>query len=318
MIQVADPPFFSAERIEQLVTTADLLDPITHAMIAVSNGEALHPPRFAAPVNEAGRMGLMYGGLTDPPIHGVKVISLYPGAAAMGLTSHQGLFLLFSSTDGRPMAVMDADMLTALRTAAMSIVATRALARPDPRIITVCGAGHQAERHARASLRHFPDARVRIWARRPERAVAMRDRLTDAGPVEAVEDLAHAISGADVVHTTTSSRLPFLPGALLEPGQHVNLVGASLADSREVDDEAVARSSMFTDSIESAGREAGEILGAASAGVIAKDHPLVEIGQVLAGGHPGRSSAQQITAYKSHGLIVQDLAAGMTVVDRAG
>jgi ornithine cyclodeaminase len=222
--------------------------------------------------------------------------------------------LLFDSGDGRPLAIFDADGLTALRTAAMSMVATRALARPDPQVITICGAGEQADWHLRASLACFPQAQLRIWARRPETAQSLRDRHTaDRGRIEISADLHAALRGADVIHTTTAAKTPFLPGAWLEPGQHVNLVGASLADAREIDDDAVARMSMFTDSAESSSRESGEILGAKRSGAVGPDHAVTEIGRILSGAAPGRSDPAQITAYKSHGLIVQDLVAAHTV-----
>lgn len=311
------PLFLSAQDIAQTITFQDLFEPLERAMIAVSKGAATHPPRFAAPINPEGRMGVMYGSLRDPAIHGAKILSLFPGAPAMGLSSHQGFVMLFDSTTGSPLVICDADRITALRTAAMSMVATKALARPNPKIITVCGAGEQADWHTRMSLFCFEAAQIRLWARRPEASHALRDSFgADKDRIVVVGDLAEAISGADIIHTTTAAKQAFLPGALLEPGQHLNLAGASLADSREIDDEAVAKICAFTDSRESASREAGEFLGAQKAGVITADYPLIEIGEVLAGAEFGRRSDQDITAYKSHGLIVQDLATAYEVYRR--
>ncbi|GGA26249.1 ornithine cyclodeaminase family protein [Neptunicoccus cionae] len=304
------PVFLDAQKLSQLITFADLFDPLEKAMIAVSRGAASHPPRFAAPVNEKGRMGVMYGSLATPAVHGAKILSLFPEAPAMGLSSHQGFVSLFDSETGSPLAICDADRITAMRTAAMSMVATRALARPDPQVITVCGAGEQAEWHIRTSLHGFKTATLRIWARRPEQARAMSAQFSDQSDrVCVVSDLGEAIKGADVIHTTTASKTPFLSGDLLEAGQHINLVGASLADSREIDDRAVARVNAFTDSAESASREAGEFIGARQAGVIDDSYQITEIGAVLDGKAQGRGSHAEITAYKSHGLIVQDLVA---------
>jgi ornithine cyclodeaminase/alanine dehydrogenase-like protein (mu-crystallin family) len=244
------PPYFSAQDIYSCLSVKDLIAPLGVAMIAVSEGRATHPPRFAAPVNTAGRMGVMYGGLEDPPLHGAKFLSLYPDAPALGLSSHQGFVLLFDSRDGRPIACFDADGITALRTAAASMLASQVLARANPETITICGAGEQAEWHLRASLECFEDADIRIWARRPEAATALRDR--DRISVE--PDLEAAIRGADIIHTATAAREAFLCGAVLEAGQHLNLVGASLADSRELDNEGVGRVSMFTDALESSAR----------------------------------------------------------------
>lgn len=314
---MTSPRTFSAAEISDRMTVPGLLGPLRHAMISVSQGTAVHPPRFAVPVNPAGRMGVMYGALGDPAVHGAKILSLYPGAPAMGLSSHQGYVLLFDSTDGRPLGIFDADGLTAMRTAAVTMLATQALACRTPRIMTICGAGEQAEWHLRGCLACFPDADLRLWARRAEAAQALRARFPAEASIEVVHDLATAITGADVIHTTTAARAPFLPGALLEPGQHINLVGASLADSREIDDAGVARLRMFTDSRESASREAGEILGAIRSGVVAKDYPVIEIGAVLSGAVVGRQAKDDITGYKSHGLIVQDLAAAAAVLTSA-
>ncbi|MEP2715378.1 ornithine cyclodeaminase family protein [Pseudophaeobacter sp.] len=316
---MTSPAVFSAADVFASVQLTDLLQPLALAMQAVTQKTANHPPRFAAPVNAQGRMGLMYGSLQEPPLHGAKVLSLFPGAPAMGLSSHQGFVVLFDSQDGRPMAICDADALTALRTAAMSMLATQALARPDPRIITICGAGEQAEWHLRGSLACFPTAEIRIWARRAEAAKDLVQRIADGTPqVRAIADLPQAVQGADVIHTTTASKSAFFTGEWLEAGQHINLVGASLADSRELDDTGVARVTMFTDSTESSSRESGEILEAKAAGKIPADYPVTEIGQVLLGLHSGRASAKEITAYKSHGLILQDLVAAFEVLKLSG
>ncbi|WP_375175039.1 ornithine cyclodeaminase family protein [Pseudooceanicola sp.] len=307
----------TAKQVLGRITVAELVPVMEAAMRDVSAGAALHPPRFAIPINDAGRMGLMYGALRNPPLHGAKVLSLYPGAPAQGLSSHQGFVLLFESEQGRPVAAIEADALTALRTAAVSMLATRALARPDPRVFTVCGAGEQAETHVQGILQCFEPSEIRIWARRPEAAHALAAHIAD-DRLRVTEDLADAVAGADVITTATSSRTAFLAGSALAPGQHVNLVGASLADSREVDDAAVARLSMFTDSLESSGRESGEILDAKAAGAIPDDYAVKELGAVLSGQVAGRLGDDEITGYKSHGLIVQDLAAGWHIAETLG
>lgn len=307
----------TAKQVLGRITVAELVPVMDAAMRDVSAGQALHPPRFAIPVSDAGRMGLMYGALRNPPLHGAKVLSLFPDAPKHGLSSHQGFVLLFESEMGRPVAAVEADALTALRTAAVSMLATKALGRSEPRIFTVCGAGEQAELHLQGILQCFAPREIRLWARRPEAARALATHFRDA-PLRIVEDLDEAIAGSDVITTATSARTAFLPGAALEPGQHVNLVGASLADSREIDDTGVARMTMFTDALESSGRESGEILEAKAAGIISETYPVTELGAVLAGNAPGRSGASQITGYKSHGLIVQDLAAGWHIAEALG
>jgi|TARA_R110000764_G_scaffold177632_2_gene263817 ornithine cyclodeaminase/alanine dehydrogenase-like protein (mu-crystallin family) len=307
----------TAAQVLSRITVAELVPVMEVAMRDVSTGQALHPPRFAVPVSEAGRMGLMYGALRNPPLHGAKVLSLFPDAPKYGLSSHQGYVLLFESLRGEPVAVIEADALTALRTAAVSMLATRVLSRPDPRVFTVCGAGEQAENHVQGILQCFDPTEVRIWSRRPEAAHALAGHFPDS-VVRVVEDLTGAVAGADVLTTATAAKTAFLAGDLLEPGQHVNLVGASLADAREVDDTAVARMVMFTDALESSNRESGEILGAKAAGFVPETFAAQELGAVLSGRANGRTEQSQITAYKSHGLIVQDLAAGWHIAKTLG
>jgi ornithine cyclodeaminase/alanine dehydrogenase-like protein (mu-crystallin family) len=307
----------TAKQVLGRVTVADLVPVMDTAMREVSARQALHPPRFAVPVSDTGRMGLMYGALRNPPLHGAKVLSLFPDAPKHGLSSHQGFVLLFESELGRPVAAIEADALTALRTAAVSMLATRTFARSEPRIFTVFGAGEQAELHLQGILQCFAPTEIRLWARRPEAARALAAHFSNA-PLRIVEDIGDAVAGSDVITTATSASKAFLPGAALEPGQHVNLVGASLADAREIDDTGVARMTMFTDALESSGRESGEILEAKAAGVIDEDYPVTELGAVLAGDAPGRTDAAQITGYKSHGLIVQDLAAGWHIAETLG
>ncbi|MFN3260728.1 MAG: ornithine cyclodeaminase family protein [Pikeienuella sp.] len=284
-------------------------------MIDLSEGRAIVPARCVVNLGGGDRLGLMPGAWGG--VHGVKVLSLFPGNPAKGRSSHLGHLLLFDRETGETIAALEADALTALRTAAMTCLATRALARPGPRHFAILGAGEQAAAHLAAFRARFEPEEIRIWARRPERAAAL---IAAAGPERLVlaETLERALAGADVVTALTAARAPFLPGRLLQPGQHVNLVGASLADQREIDDEGVARARLFTDSRESASREAGEIIGARASGAILDDVALTEIGAVLSGAAPGRGGAGELTLYKSHGVIVQDLAVGLAVLRARG
>jgi ornithine cyclodeaminase/alanine dehydrogenase-like protein (mu-crystallin family) len=312
------PTFFGSNDIKNAVTVVDLLQSLEGAMIMVSDQMVNHPPRLVTNVNDKGKLGVMYGALQNPAVHGAKILSLYPDAPASGLSSHQGNFLLFDSDDGRPIAIFDADALTAIRTAAATLLATVTLAKPDPKIITVCGAGEQAYWHIRGFLDQFDTARIRVWARDEARAQQLVNKFEEeVDRLDVVLTLPEAICGADVVTTVTASKTAFLPGALLEPGQHVNLVGASIANVREIDDEGVARLSLFTDALTSSKIESGEVIEAKENGVIGADYQITEIGEVLSGRHAGRTSQNQITGYKSHGLIVQDLAAGYEIFSRS-
>ncbi|WP_158965011.1 ornithine cyclodeaminase family protein [Chachezhania sediminis] len=309
----------TADQIRATLTVGALIPAIEQAMKEVSAGDALHPPRFAVPINEKGRMALMYGALREPRRHGLKVLSLYPDAPKMGLSSHQGFVVVFDSDTGVPLIAADADALTALRTSAASMLSIRALARPDPKVFAVFGAGEQAEWHIRGALECFAPTEIRLWSRRPEQALHLAAHFPEAAAIlRCVPTLEVAAGGADVLITATAARTAFFPGALLEPGQHLILVGASLADAREVDDEAVARVRMFTDSLESSSRESGEIIDARTAGAIPEDYAVTEIGAVLSDPSLFVRGDGEITAYKSHGLIVQDLAAAVLAGERVG
>lgn len=308
------PRFISSSDIKNNVTVGDLIGPLSEAMIAVAQRRAVHPRRIATDLAGPGKLGVMFGGIATPYVHGAKILSLYPDAPKMGLSSHQGVVVLFDSTDGRPLSILDADTLTAMRTAGISVLATKTLARPNPSTITVCGAGEQASWHVDTFLQTMPEANIRIWARDPVKAETLASCFGQFDDrISVFSDLAEAVSGADVVNTVTASKTAFLPGRLLEPGQHVNLVGASLASAREIDDHGVARLTMFTDAISSSEIESGEIIEARQNGAIDESYKVTELGAVLSGDAPGRESDNQITGYKSHGLIVQDLAAASLV-----
>ncbi|MBX6350716.1 MAG: ornithine cyclodeaminase family protein, partial [Clostridia bacterium] len=219
------------------------------ALVAYSTGAAEMPPRAVfRPSGGAGALGLMPGFLADRRAFGVKAISVFPGNRERGLESHQGFVLLFDPDDGRPLALVDAASLTAVRTAAVSAVATGLLAREGARVLALLGAGTQARAHLEAMACVMDLAEVRVWSRTAERAEAFAASWAGRWPVRAVATAEAAVRGADVVCTLTSAREPVLFGDWLAPGQHVNAVGASRPPDRELDSEAVARARVYVDS----------------------------------------------------------------------
>ncbi|MEJ8569928.1 ornithine cyclodeaminase family protein [Microbaculum marinum] len=311
----------SGAAIDAALPLADGVEVIEAAMREVSAGRADQPLRWLMPLGGGNGMGVMPGAMRSPAVHGMKLISLYPDNPKRGLPSHLGMMLVFDSQTGMPLAVLDASVLTTRRTAAATVVATRALARPEARVHAILGTGELAEAHVRAFAATMPFAETRIWGRRREAAEALAGRIGDTGgtirPVVRLED---AVAGADVVTTVTAARTPILFGRDLEPGQHVNLVGASMADAREIDDEGVRRGRVYTDLRASAERQAGELIGAMAAGAVGPEHLVGEIGAVLLGELAGRSAgavgAAEITIYKSHGVAAQDLAYAGAVLGR--
>jgi ornithine cyclodeaminase len=241
---------------------------------------------------------------------------VFPSNQGTELDSHQGAVLLFDSSNGRLLAVVDATEVTAIRTAGVSGAATRILAREDAEDLAILGAGTQARTHLEAMRAVRPIRRVRVWSRSAERARAFAARA-GAAPgitVEAAADAEAAVRGADLVCTTTSAAEPILRGAWLSPGAHVNAIGAVGPAHRELDTDAVVRARLFVDRRESALAEAGEYVLAASEGAIDESHIAGEVGEVVAGAVTGRTGPEDITVFRGVGLAVEDLAAVRVIV----
>lgn len=233
--------------------------------------------------------------------------------AARGLDNHQGAVLLNDGETGQLRAVLDATEITARRTAATSAVATATLARPSARTVAILGTGTQAETHIEA-LRHvIPDAAFVLWGRSRDKLVELARKSGGA-----VADSAQAaVADADVVCTLTGSKEPIVELGWLKPGCHINAVGSSNRAARELGDDIVATSAFFVDSRSQAAVECGELLQPLERGVIGPDHARAELGEVLAGLHPGRSSPRELTVFKSLGIAVEDAAAAIRAVKNA-
>ena len=308
-----------AAAVESLLSVGECVEVVADAMRAVTRQQVVSPLRTVMPLAPPNAMGIMPGAMLSHGRFGIKVIALYPGNGALGLPSHAGVTVLFDAAQGTPLAVLDSHSVTALRTAAASAVATRALARPDSQVLALLGTGHQALWHVHALRTVMKITRLQLWSRTPKSVARFVDELgrLDGIEVVAADTAQAAVTGADVVCTVSSSREPILQGAWLALGQHVNLVGASVASAREVDVELVRRSRFFVDTRASAAVQAGEWLQALQDGVVDEAHLRGEIGEVLLGQVPGRQSATDITVYKSLGHIAQDIATAEAVYQNA-
>ncbi len=300
------------EEVAGRLTYEACLPIVREAMIAFSKGETLQLLRSILPLGEGRMFGVMPGGMGSGKCFGAKLISVYPENFAKGVQSHQGVVVLFDPETGAPVCMVHAGEITAIRTAAASAVATDALARKDAKRMALLGYGEQAGTHARAISRVRTLEEIVVWGRSGEKArafaVAMSAEL--GVKVRAVETVKDAVAEADVVCTLTSAAEPILLGEWVRAGTHVNAVGSSFAGPAEVDNELVRRSRFFVDSREGVMAQGAEFLRAKAAGVVGDEHILGEIGQVLAGDVVGRTSAEEITVYKSLGHVVQDLACG--------
>ena len=283
---------------------------VRQAMIAFSRGETRQHLRSIIPLAQGHLFGIMPGALGDRAVFGAKLISIFPENFAKGRQSHQGVVVLFEPESGAPVCVVHAGEITAIRTAAASAVATEVLSRPDASRLAILGYGEQAATHARALLKVRSIGAVKVWGRSPDRAESFCQRMSaELGiPFGSARDVQEAVSDADIICTVTGAREPVLKGAWVRPGTHVNLVGSSFAGPVEVDNDFVVRSRFIADSREGVLQQGAEFLRAKAAGLIGDAHVIAEIGQVLAGDIVGRRSAQDITAYKSLGHVVQDLA----------
>jgi ornithine cyclodeaminase/alanine dehydrogenase-like protein (mu-crystallin family) len=242
---------------------------------------------------------------------GAKIITVFPGNDATPYDAHIGVVLLFDAEHGKLLAIADASSITAIRTAAVSGLATRLLARENAAELALLGAGVLASTHLDAVQCVRGIKRVRVWSRSGDRARAFAAQASKSAGAEIVvaNSAREAVEGADVVCTITSARTPVLEGAWLAPGAHVNAVGASLPTARELDTAAVARSRFFADRRESTLNEAGDFLIPRSEGAITDAHILGELGDLLAGTIRGRTGASDVTLFKSLGLAVEDVAA---------
>jgi ornithine cyclodeaminase len=287
------------------------------AMIALSKGETRQLLRSIIPLGDGNMFGIMPGAMGERAVFGAKLISVFPGNFAKGVQSHQGVVVLFDGESGAPVCVAHAGEITAIRTACASAVATDALARPDASRLALLGYGEQALTHARAISRVRTLSAITVWGRDADRAADFAIRLTQdmALPVAAAASAETAVAQADIVCTVSAAREPILLGRWLAPGTHVNLVGSGFAGPVEVDNDLVVASRFIADSREGVLAQGAEFLRAKAAGLVDDSHVVGEIGQVLAGDLEGRQSADQLTAYKSLGHVVQDLAAAQALHD---
>ncbi len=301
--------------VEELLDLPGCIEAMEAALVALARGE-LHQPLRAVvkPPGEPSFLGLMPAHRAGrQPLYSLKTVCVFPDNPQRGLDAHQGTVTLFDGETGETRAMLNASAITAIRTAACSALATRVLARKDALELAVVGSGVQARTHLEALPLVRPFERVRVASRNLDNA---RELAAEAG-AEASASVEEAVRGADVVVTATSSAEPVLRREWLKPGAHVNAVGACVPHTRELDAATVAAAAFFADRRESVEHEAGDYLLALGEGAIESGHLRAELGEVLIGTRPGRTSEEEITVFESLGLAVEDLFAAEYVVARA-
>lgn len=295
----------SGEVVASLLHGPELLEPIAQALVSYSSGAASSPPRAGAAA-PGGWLAAMPAYLPDRTLS-AKLISVFPANTAAGQPSHQGIVALFDAADGRPLCVMDARHITALRTAAVSALSVRELARPGARILAVLGSGEQARSHLQLVAAVRPFSEVRVAARNRERGLALVGEFPGSQFVPSFEA---AVRGADVVLCCTDSREPVVRLSWCRDGVHLVSVGTGA----ELDEFTVREAHLFVE-------WRGAVSSPPPAGAIElqglNPEAVTELGELLAGNQPGRLSAAEVTVFKSTGLGVEDAAVARTVYDSA-
>lgn len=301
----------NAEQIGRLLPMAECIELMSDALASLARGEVYQPLRtIIRPPDARGLLGLMpayrHG---ERGAFGVKAICVFPGNPSIGKDAHQGTVMLFSQETGEPLALMNASQITAIRTAAVSAVATRLLARPDAAELGIIGAGVQARTHLVALACVRPIQRARVASRNREHAEQLVREMQEkvAFPIHSVGSNEEAVRDADVVVTATSSHQPVVDREWFSAGTHINAIGTHSPQSREIDTATMAAASLFTDRRESLLNEAGDYVLAAMEGAVTPESVIAEIGELVIGTKQGRTSPSEITLFKSLGLAIEDV-----------
>jgi ornithine cyclodeaminase/alanine dehydrogenase-like protein (mu-crystallin family) len=282
--------------VTSLLTMPECIGVMEEALADLARGKVTNPLRhMVRGEGTGGILGLMPAYRGD---YGLKEICVYPGNPARGLDTHLGLVILHDGETGAPKAIMNASAITAIRTAAVSAVATKLLAREDAHVLAVIGTGVQGKSH----LEGIPLVRdireVRVFSR---------------GKQQNARSIEEAVRGADIVVTATSAKEPIIKREWIAPGTHINAVGSSIKSTRELDSETVKAASLFVERRESTVNESGDYLMSG----VGPEHIKAELGEILTGKANGRTSKEEITLFKSLGLAVEDLASAQFLFDKA-
>lgn len=315
----------SRHNVEQLLTMDDAIAAVAEGFRQLASGNVTMPQRLATVVEPHNGIHLCMpafvgGAGDDPGTLALKVVTVFSdNPVRYGVPTIQGVVLLHDARTGEPLALMDAEHLTAMRTGAASGVATQLLARKDARVATVLGSGVQATTQLLAVCTVRPIEQAWVYSLDAEGDLKYAERMsaTLGIPVQRAPDMRSAVTAADVICTATTSTRPLFDGSWLQPGVHINGIGSYTRTMRELDTATIVRSRLFVDGRAAAQAEAGDILIPIAEGAITYDHVLGEIGAVLVGQVQGRTSPADITVFKTVGMAVQDAVTAPLVYRRA-
>ncbi len=306
----------SAAEVEAALDWESLVERLRQAFRRGAEVPARHHHEIAEPGGPQGTLLLMPAWQAGRHI-GVKIVTIFPGNGERGLPSVLGAYLLLDGRSGSPLALIDGPTLTLKRTAAASALASHYLSRPDCERLLMVGTGSLAPYLIMAHAAVRPICNVLIWGRKPEKAARLARRLNRSDfRVDVAEDLEEAARGAHIISCATLSKDPLVAGAWLEPGAHLDLVGAFRPDMRETDDTAIRRARVFVDTREGAMKEAGDIVQPLESGVLDPEDIAGDLFDLTRGERAGRRFYDQITLFKSVGTALEDLAAAQLATER--
>ena len=304
--------------VASLFSYRDAMDAVERSLRAQAKQAAHFPLRIMVSTPD-GLLAAMPGAIEgEASALGAKLVSVFPENAKHGLETHQAMIAMFASDTGEPLALLDGRVITEIRTAAVSALATKVLAPPDARVAAILGTGVQARAHARALADVMPLDELRIWGRNRLHTEALCKTLRDDGlPARALDSAQAACIGAAVICTVTASSEPVIPSESISGGAHINAVGACTPHKREIPADLMALASIAVDSIEGALSEAGDIVMAIADGALPAHPRLTLLADIIAGHAIGRSTPDEITLFESLGIAIEDVACASLVYERA-
>jgi alanine dehydrogenase len=309
----------SESEVRQLLPMPDLIDQMQSALAEFSTGHVKQPLRAVLEAGASGFFGVMPAFIPATGALGTKLVTVFGGNAARGLPTHLATILLLDSNTGQLLALLDGRYITEARTAAVSAVSVKLLAREDAATLAIIGSGVQARSHLQALAHVRPLRDVRVWSPIPahREAFAREMRAVTAAPISAVSSAREAVALADLVALVSSAREPVVSSGWISDGAHICAVGACRPDQREMDTALVRRARLYVDSRTGALAEAGDIVLPVNEGVLDEHHIVGELGEVAAGAIRGRTAPSEVTIFKSLGMAVEDVAAAHLAVARA-
>ncbi len=311
--------FITGNQVKELLDMESCIKLMKETLSALSKGEAFQILRTAMRLEDRNILGLMPSAIHSKNIAGAKVITIFPENFNKGLHSHQGVVLVFETETGSLKAVVDGESITAIRTAAVSAVATDLLSNEDSGVLAILGSGLQARQQLEAIKLVRNIHTVKVWDRNKESAIKYSKEMNEKFNIHITvcNTSKEAVKDADIICTVTSAKEPILIGSHVKRGAHVNAVGACTPDNRELDTDLIKNCKLYSDCIESTVNEAGDYLIPLEQGAITREHIQGELGDVILGKISKRQNKDDITVFKALGLAVEDLAAADFVINKA-